>query len=91
MSSGGSECFEFGFLTQQISFQNGKQDVRAGFDRTKSVLLPSHENELGHSVDHRESYREMFTRKDRLGNREFPWPRVHPLGYGESFLFTKTK
>ena len=58
---------------------------------TKSVLLPSHENELGHSVDHRESYREMYTRKDRLGNREFPWPRVHPLGYGESFLFTKTK
>ena len=62
-----------------------------GFDRTKSVLLPSHENELGHSVDHRESYREMYTSKDRLGNREFPWPRVHPLGYGESFLFTKTK
>ena len=62
-----------------------------GFDRTKSVLLPSHENELGHSVDHRESYREMYTRADRLGNREFPWPRVHPLGYGESFLFTKTK
>ena len=62
-----------------------------GFDRTKSVLLPSHENELGHSVDHRESYHEMYTRKDRLGNREFSWPRVHPLGYGESFLFTKTK
>ena len=62
-----------------------------GFDRTKSVLLPSHENELGHGVDHRESYHEMYTRKDRLGNREFPWPCVHPLGYGESFLFTKTK
>ena len=62
-----------------------------GFDRTKSVLLPSHENELGHGVDHRESHHEMYTRKDRLGNREFPWPRVHPLGYGESFLFTKTK
>ena len=62
-----------------------------GFDRTKSVLLPSHENELGHGVDHRESYHEMYTRKDRLGNREFPWPRVHPLGYGESFLFKKTK
>ena len=62
-----------------------------GFDRAKSVLLPSHENELGHSVDHRESYREMYTSKDRLGNREFPWPRVHPLGYGESFLFKKTK
>ena len=62
-----------------------------GFDRTKSVLLPSHENELGHGVDHRESYHEMYTRKDRLGNREFPWPRVHPLGYGESFLFEKPR
>ena len=62
-----------------------------GFDRAKSVLLPSHENELGHGVDHRESYHEMYTRKDRLGNREFPWPRVHPLGYGESFLFEKSR
>ena len=62
-----------------------------GFDREKSVLLPSHENELGHSVNHRESYWEMYTRKDRLGDRKFPWPRVHPLAYGESFTFRKTK
>jgi len=61
-----------------------------GFDRTKSVLLPSHENELNHRVQQRESYWEMYTRKDRLGNREFPWPRVHPLGYGESFMFKKS-
>ena len=62
-----------------------------GFDRAKSALLPSHENELGHGVDHRESYREMYVRKDRLGDRDFPWPRVHPLGWGESFTFTKKK
>lgn len=62
-----------------------------GFDREKSVLLPSHENELGHSVNHRESYWEMYTQKDRLGDRKFPWPRVHPLAYGESFTFKKTK
>ena len=62
-------------------------EAAPGFDRTKSVLLPSHENELGHRVQQRESYWEMYTRQDRLGNREFPWPRVHPLGYGESFTF----
>ena len=62
-----------------------------GFDGKKSVLLPSHENELNHRVQQRESYWEMYTRKDRLGDRKFPWPRVHPLGYGESFLFKKKK
>lgn len=56
-----------------------------GFDRTQCVLLPSHENELGHRVQQRESYWEMYERKDRLGDRTFPWPRVHPLGHGESF------
>jgi L-ascorbate metabolism protein UlaG (beta-lactamase superfamily) len=43
-----------------------------GFDRTKAVLIPSHENELTHVVSHRESYWEMYERKDRLGGRPFP-------------------
>ena len=55
-----------------------------GFDRTKAVLIPSHENELTHVVLHRESYWEMYERKDRLRDRSFPWPCVRPLGYGES-------
>ena len=57
-----------------------------GFDHAKSVLLPSHQNELGHRVQQRESYWEMYERKDRLGDRTFRWPRVHPLGHGESFV-----
>ena len=55
-----------------------------GFDVKKTVLIPAHENELNHRVQQRESYWEMYTRKDRLGDRKFPWPRVHPLGYGEN-------
>jgi predicted cupin superfamily sugar epimerase len=54
-----------------------------GFDRTKAVLIPTHENEITHVVSRRESYWEMFERKDRLGDRTFPWPCVRPLGYGE--------
>ena len=57
-----------------------------GFDRSKAVLIPSHENELTHVVSHRESYWEMYERKDRLGDRSFPWPCVRPLGYGESVV-----
>ena len=43
--------------------------------------------ELGHSVGHRESYREMYERKDRLGAQDVPWPRVYPLGFGESVIW----
>ena len=55
-----------------------------GFDRKNAVLLPSHENELGHNVKQRESYWEMYVRKDRLNKKDFPWPRIHPLSYGEN-------
>ena len=57
-----------------------------GFDRSRSVLIPSHENELTHPVSNRESYWEMYERKDRLGGKSFPWPQVRPLGYGESIV-----
>ena len=58
-----------------------------GFDRGRAMFLPAHENELGHSVGHRESYREMYERKDRLGAKDAPWPSVHPLGFGESVIW----
>ena len=58
-----------------------------GFDRSKAVLIPSHENELTHEVSHRESYWEMYEKKSRLGDKSFPWPQVRPLGYGESIMF----
>ena len=59
-----------------------------GFDGKKAVLIPAHENELNHRVQQRESYWEMYTRKDRLGDRKFPWPRVLPMGYGENITVT---
>ena len=57
-----------------------------GVDRSKAVLIPSHENEITHGVSNRESYWEMYEREDRLGGKSFPWPQVRPLGYGESIV-----
>ena len=60
-----------------------------GFDFKNAMLIPSHENEIMHAVTHRESYQEMYERKDRLGDRSFPWPRVYPLGWGEGIVWGK--
>lgn len=60
-----------------------------GFRRDEAVFLPSHDNEVMHSVRHRESYWEMYTAKDRLGCPGFVWPRVIPLAWGESFTFRR--
>lgn len=59
-----------------------------GFDPKRAIFLPSHENEVMHSVPHRESYREMYTSKVRLGCPGFAWPRVMPLAWGESVTFS---
>ena len=48
--------------------------------------IPSHENEFGHPVDHRESYRELFDRKDRLGNPDFNYPAYLLMDIGENIL-----
>jgi hypothetical protein len=42
-----------------------------------------------HTVPHRESYQEMYERAERLGDRSFPWPRVCPIGFGESVRWKK--
>ena len=60
-----------------------------GFRRDEAVFLPSHDNEVMHGVPHRESYREMYTDKYRLGCPDFAWPRVVPLGWGESLIFRR--
>lgn len=62
-----------------------------GFRRDEAVFLPSHDNEVMHSVPHRESYREMYTDGSRLGCPGFAWPRVIPLGWGESLTFRRRK
>ena len=59
-----------------------------GFDMSRAAFLPAHENELGHSVGHRESYHEMYTTPERLGKPAFPLKRTFPLGWGECFRWS---
>jgi len=54
------------------------------------VYVPGHENEfIFHGVDHRESYRETFTRTDRLNKPGFLYPSVAILDIGESFTLSR--
>ena len=62
-----------------------------GFNRDTAVFLPSHENELMHSVPHRESYQRLYGRTDRLGCPGFIWPRTAALAFGESTVFNRTE
>ncbi|MCQ2187580.1 MAG: MBL fold metallo-hydrolase [Bacteroidales bacterium] len=60
--------------------------VRAmpGYDASKVSYIPGHDNEICfHGVDHRESYREMFSRKDRLGDPDAVYPKVILEDIGE--------
>ena len=48
------------------------------------MFIASHENEFGHGVDHRESYHELFSRKDRLGDPDFKYPPFLLMDIGEN-------
>ena len=60
-----------------------------GFENERAMFLPSHDNEVMHSVSHRESYREMYESWARLGCPGFRFPRTFPLGWGESVTFRR--
>lgn len=60
-----------------------------GYDPQTTFMIPEHENELTHPVNHRESYRELFTRPDRLGDPQRQYPRVFLLDIGESIVLSK--
>ena len=62
-----------------------------GFSPEQAVFVPAHENELGHSVAHRESYLEMYTMPERLGKPAFPLTRTFPLGWGECLKYVRGK
>ncbi|MCQ2143486.1 MAG: MBL fold metallo-hydrolase [Bacteroidales bacterium] len=56
-----------------------------GYDPYTTVYVPGHENEfIYHGVNHRESYRELFSRSDRLGAHT-PYPSLLLLDIGESY------
>ncbi|MBQ0081251.1 MAG: MBL fold metallo-hydrolase [Alistipes sp.] len=59
------------------------------YKASRVFCIPEHENELTHTVNHRESYRELFTREDRLGNFETIYPRIVLLDIGESYTLKK--
>jgi len=58
-------------------------------DGRKLYYFPAHENELTHPVDHRESFHETYSRKDRLGNPDFKYPDHVLLNIGEHFVLSK--
>jgi len=60
-----------------------------GADQRPPLFIPSHENETGHTVNHRESYHELFDRPDRLGDTTFPYPPFMLLDIGETYQFGK--
>ena len=66
----------------QVNHILGCVQKAEGFNPQTAAFLPAHENELGHSVNHRESYHEMYTDPNRLGNSVFPLERTFPLGWG---------
>jgi L-ascorbate metabolism protein UlaG (beta-lactamase superfamily) len=58
-----------------------------GAESANQIFIPAHENELQHTVGHRESYHEMFAQKVRLGNPDYKYPKTILLDLGESFTY----
>ncbi len=64
--------------------------LKANPENSNCVYLSSHENEKGHTVDHRESYEELFRRADRLGDAEYQYlPTVVMDVAGDTFVLKK--
>lgn len=64
-------------------------DVVAVREKSAPLLfIPLHINELEHSVDHRESYRELYEREDRLGHPDYAYPPLVVLDNGEHYHFS---
>lgn len=58
-------------------------------DSSRILFIPSHENEFGHRVQQRESYRELFSRTDRLGNPEYDYLPFELMDIGEGIILKK--
>ena len=53
------------------------------------LFLPVHNNEMCHTVDHRESYWELFNRNDRLGNPDYHYPPFVLIDNGERYIYQR--
>jgi len=61
-----------------------------GAETNPPLYLPAHQNEiLHHGVNHRESFHELFNRKDRLGDPDFNYPPYVIIDNGESLTLKK--
>jgi hypothetical protein len=47
------------------------------------LLIPGHENEMGHQIDHREEYTQDY---ERMFGLNYPYV---VMTWGESYLYTK--
>ena len=64
--------------------------IRANPEGTSCVYIPAHENEWLHTVDHREAYCELFSRKDRFGDPEYDYfPSVIMDAAGDAYVFRR--
>lgn len=61
----------------------------AAKDGKAMIFLPGHENEFGHRVQQRESYREAYDRDDRFNNPDYDYIPWMLLDLGEEYVFTK--
>jgi len=57
-----------------------------GAAAVRQTVIPGHENEMGHGVSHRESWRELYSRTDRLAGLP-PSAHVLVLGWGEKWAY----
>ena len=61
--------------------------IKANPEGTECIYFSSHENEWKHTVDHRESYEELFRRSDRLGDKGYDYlPTVVMDAAGDRFI-----
>lgn len=68
-------------------FKDTMDHIKANSEGTRCIYMTSHENEWGHTVDHRESYEELFRRSDRLGDAEYQYlPTVVLDAAGDGFV-----
>ena len=61
--------------------------IKASSQGSKCIYLTAHENEWKHTVDHRESFEELFRRTDRLGDPEYSYlPTVVLDAVADTFI-----
>jgi L-ascorbate metabolism protein UlaG (beta-lactamase superfamily) len=71
-------------------FKRTMDYIRANPEGTSCIYIPAHENEWLHTVDHREAYCELFSRKDRFGDPEYDYfPSVIMDAAGDSYVFER--